>query len=73
MIIGTFAGGLIGIDLSAGYSACELRYNIMEEMIAEIFNHPRNFIANGSNQQLVYRLVIIKIKNLNHRNSLYSP
>ncbi|CDW83966.1 patatin [Stylonychia lemnae] len=40
-IIGTSAGGLIALGLSAGFSAVELRDSVMEEMIPATFSKPR--------------------------------
>ena len=43
-IIGTSAGGLIALGLAAGFSACELRDSVMEEMIPATFSKPRSSI-----------------------------
>lgn len=44
-VIGTSAGGLIALALSAGYSATELRDSVMEEMIPATFSNPRGSVA----------------------------
>lgn len=44
-IIGTSAGGLIAIGLSSGYSARELRDNVMDDMIENTFKNKRGTVA----------------------------
>ena len=43
-IIGTSAGGLIALGLAAGFSSCELRDSVMEDMIPATFSKPRGTV-----------------------------
>lgn len=43
-VIGTSAGGLIAVGLSSGYSARELRDNVMDDMISNTFKDKRGTV-----------------------------